>query len=411
MHDCRRPLASLTPWRAALLLGASLPLLACGAGTGDTPAAPDAASSGTAQAQGAPELALRAHLDLPTLIGPVLSQQGGGGDVSAFHDGPLEIEGADNAAGNWGYTHKDGRRFALTGTSAGLSIVEVTNPKAPRNIGLIPGPASLWREVKTYRDHIYVTTEATHGLDIISMANPDAPVLVRTWNQTFNRAHTVWIDQNRGLAFVNGTRMNSTDTGMRVLNLAANPGNPTEVGFFPGTGNGFYIHDSYSRGNILYASAIYNGWLSRLDVTNPAAITEISRFTTGGAFTHNSWLTNDGSVIFTTDERSGRPMEAWDITNPTSARKIAEYIARPGTIPHNVMVDGDRLLIAHYTEGVHLLDISNAKTPKLLASYDTYLGTSTGFNGCWGAYIFPGSNLILASDMNTGLYVLEYTWR
>ena len=41
---------------------------------------------------------------------------------------------ATNAAGNWGYTSPGGRRFALTGLSTGTSIVEVTNPAAPRRI-------------------------------------------------------------------------------------------------------------------------------------------------------------------------------------------------------------------------------------------------------------------------------------
>jgi choice-of-anchor B domain-containing protein len=407
MHD-RLRLATLKavrrPWRSALLLGvplaASVGLMACGAGS-EGVSSPDLSSSGSSTPEpGVPSgMILRAHLDLPTLIGNVISQ----------HDEPLELRAADNGAGNWGYTHADGRRFALTGTSAGLSIVEVSNPRSPRNIGVIPGPASLWREVKTFRDHIYVTTEAVHGLDIISMANPDKPRKVRTWNQTFNRSHTIWIDQARGLAFVNGTRMNSTDTGLRVLSLAADPGNPTEVGFFPGTGSGFYIHDSYNRGNVLFASAINGGFLARLDVTNPAAITEIGRFSTGGRFTHNSWVTGDGSVVFTTDERPDRPVEGWNINNPSAPVKVSQYIGRAGTIPHNVMIDGNRLLVAHYTVGVVILDISNPAQPQPIASYDTDPSDTTGFSGCWGAYIFPGSNLIVASDMNTGLWVLEYT--
>jgi choice-of-anchor B domain-containing protein len=399
-----RGLAAMNTSRWVLALAAGLVLAGCGAGAGDGSGALDPTAASPAQAQsGAPTLELRSRMDLPTLVGRVIRT----------HDEPLEIEGADNAAGIWGYTHSDGRRFALTGTSSGLSIVEVTDPRNPRNVGLIAGPNNLWREVKTYRDHVYVTTEAQHGLDIISLANPDKPRKVRTWNETFNRAHTVWIDQARGLAFVNGTHLGNTDTGLRVLDLAKDPGNPTEVGFFPGSGSGsgFYVHDSYTRGNVLYASAIFDGWLALLDVTNPAAITQISRFNTGGRFTHNSWLTDDGSVLFTTDERSGRPVEAWSLSGSAAPVKVGEYIGQPGTIPHNVMVEKNLLLVAHYTEGVHLLDISRPAQPKLLASYDTYTGPSTGFNGCWGAYIFPGSNLIVASDMNSGLFVLEYVWR
>ena len=37
-------------------------------------------------------------------------------------------------------------------------------------------------------------------------------------------------------------------------------------------------------------------------------------------------------------------MEGWDIRDPRAPRKVSEYIGAPGTIPHNVMVDGRRLL-------------------------------------------------------------------
>ena len=79
-----------------------------------------------------------------------------------------------------------------------------------------------------------------------------------------------------------------------------------------------------------------------------------------------------------------------------------------GSIAHNVIVDGNRLLVSHYTEGVHLLDIRNPERPAVLGFYDTYTGTETGFAGAWGAYIFPGTNLIVVSDINTGLNVVEY---
>jgi hypothetical protein len=75
------------------------------------------------------------------------------------------------------------------------------------------------------------------------------------------------------------------------------------------------------------------------------------------------------------------------------------------------MVDGTRLLVAHYTEGVHLLDVADPTQPRLLGFYDTYDGTGTGFQGDWGAYIFPGSDLIVASDINGGLYVVRYVGR
>jgi choice-of-anchor B domain-containing protein len=342
---------------------------------------------------------LLAHVDLLTLAAaPSLHP--------LHHDEPIEGLGALSGSGNWGYTSADGRRFALTGTSAGLSIVEVTQPDRPVNIALIAGPDSQWREVRTWGPYAYVTTEAVHGLDIVDLRNPDHPEKLRTWNDTFASAHTICVDDARGLLFVNGSRNASREpTGMRVLDARFDPTNPREIGSF----QDFYIHDCYVRGNYLFASAIYDGFEAVLDISNPLQIRELTRFFTGGRFTHNSWLTNDGRYLFTTDERAGRPLEGWDLFDMRNPRKVSEYIAQPGTIPHNVMVDGRRMVVSHYTEGVHLLDVGDPTRLRVLGFYDTFEGSSGAFAGDWGAYIFPSTNLIVASDLQGGLFVIEYT--
>jgi len=373
------------------LLPAAFALVAWGCGGGG-PSAPTADAQGPARLN----MSLQSHLDLGTLAAAARVE----------HDEPLVITGAVSGSGNWGYTSPDGRRFALTGTSAGLSIVEVTDPERPRPVALVAGAVSQWREVKTYKSYVYVTTEAKTGLDIVDLRDVDHPRKVRTWNRTFKSAHTLWVDEARGLLFVNGTgAAEGNRNGMRVLSLKPDPENPREVGSF----NDFYIHDSFTRGNTLYASAIYDGFEALLDVRDPARIVEITRFFTGGRFTHNSALARDDRHLFTTDERAGRPLEGWDISDPISPRKVTEYLGRPGTIPHNVMIDGDRLLVSHYTEGVHLLDIRDPEHPRVMGYYDTLEAPATGFQGAWGAYIFPGSNTIVVSDINGGLFVVAYT--
>lgn len=315
-------------------------------------------------------------------------------------------QGVTSAAGNWGYVSPQGRVFALTGLNIGLSIVEITDPTRPKSIALIPGATSQWREVRTYGEFIYVTTEATSGLDIIDMRDPDRPTKIQTWSDTFTSAHSLYIDRDRGLLFANGTRDAArVSLGMRVLDVGSNPTNPREVGSF----RDFYIHDLYARGNRIYAAAINDGFLAILDSSNIGAIREVTRFLTGGRFTHNAWLTADSRYLFTTDERASRPLEAWDIANPLAPLKVSEYIARPAGIPHNVLIDGTRMVVSHYVDGVHVLDVSNPASPRLMGSYDTYEPALEGFHGCWGAYIFPGSNLIIASDIEGGLFVLQYT--
>ena len=385
------PLARSRAAGAAGALALLALLSACGGSDSAGPSTVIVASP--SPAAGALNMALLSHLDLATLI-----------QAPSISGVATRAEGAAlSASGNWGYTTASGRRFALTGLSSGLSIVEVTDPARPRNIALVPGPESQWREIRTYGEYVYVTTEASWGLDIISMKDPDRPRKIQTLSRSFRTAHSLWIDVERGLLFANGT--NGRSGGMRILDVGANPEDPPEVGAF----TDFYIHDSYTRGDVLFASAISDGFEALIDVRDPRRPREITRFFTGGRFTHNSWVTRDGRYLFTTDERTGQPVEGWDITTPTAPRKVTQFIANPAAIAHNVMIDGDRLLLSHYTEGVYLLDVKNPEQPRVLGSYDTYPGASGGFNGAWGAYIFPAANLILASDISGGLFVLAYT--
>jgi choice-of-anchor B domain-containing protein len=388
---CLAPVARFPASAACAAATLLLALGACGGGDSSSPSTVPVASP--SPAAGALNMTLLAHVDLATLMqAPAVS------GVVQTADGAIL-----SAAGNWGYTTASGRRFALTGLSSGLSIVEVTDPTRPRSVALVPGPESQWREIRTYGEYVYVTTEAPWGLDIVSMKDPDRPRKIQTLSRTFRSAHSLWIDQDRGLLFVNGS--NGRAGGMRILDVGANPEDPPELGAF----TDFYIHDSYTRGNVLFASAIIDGFEALLDVSDPRRVHEVTRFFTGGRFTHNSWLTRDGRYLFTTDERTGQPVEGWDVSTPTAPRKVTQFIANPAAIAHNVMIDGDRLLISHYTEGVYLLDVRNPEQPRVLGSYDTYPGASGGFSGAWGAYIFPASNLIAVSDISGGLFVIAYT--
>ena len=73
------------------------------------------------------------------------------------------------------------------------------------------------------------------------------------------------------------------------------------------------------------------------------------------------------------------------------------------------MIDGDRLVVSHYTEGVHMLDVQRPGAPAPHGLLRHLPRRSTGFNGAWGASVFPGSNLIVVDDVNGGLFVVEYT--
>jgi hypothetical protein len=113
--------------------------------------------------------------------------------------------------------------------------------------------------------------------------------------------------------------------------------------------------------------------------------------------------------LFTGDEigSSGNHTRVWDISDFGAVSKVADIVIDPSAVTHNCYVNGDLLFIGHYTEGVRVFDVSDPTTPVEVAHYDTFQPAEYGYQGCWSVYLDLPSNRIIASDMQTGLYVFE----
>ncbi len=78
---------------------------------------------------------------------------------------------------------------------------------------------------------------------------------------------------------------------------------------------------------------------------------------------------------------------------------------------HNVVVEGDRVYVSWYSDGVLVLDISDPYDPVEVARYNetgpAFEAGNGGIQDVWGIYKEPDSPWIYASDRNGGLYVLK----
>ncbi|MFB0924128.1 MAG: carboxypeptidase regulatory-like domain-containing protein, partial [Vicingaceae bacterium] len=80
-------------------------------------------------------------------------------------------------------------------------------------------------------------------------------------------------------------------------------------------------------------------------------------------------------------------------------------------IPHNVFVLGNYLVTSYYRDGVTIHDASNPSNIIEVGNYDTSPAFSgDGFNGCWGVYPYLPSGLIIASEIENGLFILGPTY-
>ena len=307
----------------------------------------------------------------------------------------------------WGYVDELGNEYALVGTSKGTSIVDVTDPANPVEVFWLPGSESIWRDPSSHGDYAYVTTEAEDGMLIIDLGPlPQSTNLTTTLytgptNNPWQSAHTCFVDEF-GYAYVFGA--NRGNGGVIILDVFTNPMAPVEVGVF----DNWYCHDGYVRNDTMYLSHVYDGFLSIVEVSNKAIPQLLGTKTTPSSFTHNSWPSANGQFVFTTDEVSGAFIAAYDISDPTNIVEVDRIQNSPGSgvLPHNAHVMGDYLITSYYSDGIVVHDITYPYNMIKVGQFDTYVGQTVSYDGCWGVYPFFPSGTTVAADITNGLFVL-----
>ncbi len=322
----------------------------------------------------------------------------------------------------WGYTAPDGREYAIlgcngsSGRTPGTSIVDITDDSNVHQVAFIPGLASTWREMKTYRQYAYVVSEASgSGTQIIDLSFlPDSAHLVRTFVYTkdathnTSKSHTITITD--GFMYLNGCANWGTATaqhGMVIFDLRSDPTNPQFIGEYSPD----YIHDSYVLRDTIFASAVYaNGGVYIADARNKTSIQTIGKISYTGSGTHNSWVTKDRRYVITTDEIgaiSPKQLHIWDISNlPTIPTTSVAFTVNPSIVVHNVTVRGDFAYSVWYSgRGLQVVDVTNPLLPTLAAGYQI-----AGSNALdWGVYPYFPSGKIVMGDGTNGLWVFRFS--
>src|SRR6185436_6412887 len=83
-----------------------------------------------------------------------------------------------------------------------------------------------------------------------------------------------------------------------------------------------------------------------------------------------------------------------------------------GATPHNPYIKDGKAIIAYYQDGVQIYNIDNPASPFRIGYFDTHpqnVGNypNPPYQGAWGAWPFLPSGVLLVSDMQMGLFVLD----
>ena len=315
-----------------------------------------------------------------------------------------------------GYVDTTGREYALVGVDDGMTVVDVTNPSNPVQVYQVLWPVnnnnSEWKEIKVYKKHAYVVSEAGHGLQICDLSKLPAttPPTVTYWQplvggQTLNSVHALHIDTTKGNVYLYGSNVGNKGA---VIGSLANPSVPTYLGSF----NGTYIHDGYVDNDTLYACEIYDGYMEVIDCSNKTTPQVLATVQTPLFFTHNSWPSPDKKTIYTTDEKTQSALAAYDISDLSNITLLDTIKGLSyGSIVHNTHVKKDLFAVTSwYRDGFSIVDCSRPNNLIRVGYYDMYSGAGNGFNGTWGVYPFLPSGTIICSNIEDGLYVFSPTY-
>jgi hypothetical protein len=363
--------------------------------------------------------------------------------VATFADGVSEPD----LDGSW--TEKVIVRHVNTATYRGdLAVVSIQSCSAEGFVGF-----GLWDVTDPRRPQrlALYETPGTNGSHEIWMAAPGNRAYVYTAIPLSELTTSPDFDPETFSATTPG------EPDFRIIDVS-DPSNPVkvgdwgawaELGVYPldGQGNEFpanFVHSVITNHTATRAYLSY--WdlgTVILDISQPAhprliGRTQFASDAEGNA--HSSWLGRGGHLLIQTDEdfdpEPGPHTErGWgfprffDISDPANPVQIAT-LTLPTTkqLPsplgffsvHDPKVRGGRAYFSWYSEGVVVADFSRPTSPRLIAHFvppptadpmgffgPFFLGLPDNppFPFVWG--VFPHRNYVLASDINSGLWVLK----
>ncbi len=289
----------------------------------------------------------------------------------------------------------------------------------------VPGRRDLciWREYKTYGHYLYAISDdqSPNSLQIIDMSYlPDSVHVVYDDVTLFERSHTLYIDGDKlycgSVTLDNGSGYYS----MAVYSLA-NPELPSLLRVlsqdYPSVD---YAHDMFVRHDTVYASCGYQGLFIYKFNSNNNTFSLINSLTSypDQGYNHSSFLTPNGQTLIFCDEvPRNMSVKLINVSDLQNISVESTFKSTEGATAHNPYIFGtNRAVIAYYMDGLQIYNIENPASPVRTGYFDTdttdglnnnYNEPNTAYRGCWGAYVDLPSKLILASDMQNGLFVLN----
>ncbi len=346
---------------------------------------------------------------------------------------PLSTFGSSKGNDSWGWTDTTtNKEYAIMGVYDGTVFIDITDTEKPVYLGKLPTAtaSSDWRDVKVYKDHAYIVSEATnHGMQVFDLtqlrnvSNPPATFTTDTHFTEFGSAHNIVINEDSGYAYPVGTNRDGTYKGGPLFINIQDPKNPKSEG---GWGTDNYSHDAqvityngpdtdYTGKEILIGSN--ENEVVIVDITDKANPKNISKISYPNVrYTHQGWFTEDQKYFILGDEWDELQIGIntrsiiFDFSDLDAPKEHFTYSATTQSIDHNGYVKDNTFYLASYSAGVRFIDITNISNKSVteVGYFDTYPDNDdANWHGAWNIYPYFNSGKIVVSDIEKGLFILK----
>jgi hypothetical protein len=264
-------------------------------------------------------------------------------------------------------------RTAYVAAGKTLTIVDVTDPAAPRRAASYTFPELIWG-VTVSGTRVYVAAD-TYGLGILDVSDIAAPKLIGALKTPGQAKNVAIFKQNRALVADHIRGINLVD-----ISVPEKPALLTS--FFV---DGFAKDVVVGPGNFAYALDQPAG-LNIFDLSSPSAFAPVGMTTLANPIPLRAQLdVSESSGPLGAEARSakatrqrlavvagGGPVQIFDVSE-TKAPKQATVYRTPGAA-QRVVLQGVRLYVADGPAGLQVLDLTTPSTPTIIGAHKTQMG-------------------------------------
>jgi len=297
----------------------------------------------------------------------------------------------------------NGGEYAVIGSTMGAHIIDVTNPSQSYEAAFVPG--AFQGSLVTHRDYFHmdnylyaVCDQGSSTLQIIDLSNlPNSVTIIYDTDSLISTTHNIFIDTlNKKLYTTSGKVFDISD-----------PINPSFLFHM-----GFFYHDLYVENDTGYFNCFSNGLqIYEMTTNSPQYLGSLTSYPDQGT-NHSGWKKD--SIYLMADENGGLSLKVIDVSDLNNLQVIALFnsgVLPSPAVPHNLIIQDNFVYVSYYCDGLQVFDISNPNNPIKAGYYDTYPSIyCSGFKGNWGVDPLLPSGIILVSDVQSGLFVLEFDY-